>query len=68
MELLIIPTNSNLSFSSFYHIFLFASMLGEIAGVGIYQSKGKKGENKTFVYSIKNLWYNIKVITNRLKV
>ena len=43
-------------------------MLGEIAGVGIYQSKGKKGENKTFVYSIKNLWYNIKVITNRLKV
>ena len=33
------PTNSSLSFSLLYHIFRSASMLGEIAGVGLHQSK-----------------------------
>ncbi len=32
-------SNSYLSFSSLYHIFLFASMFGEIARVEIRQSK-----------------------------
>ena len=62
MELLIIPTNSNLSFSSLYHIFLFASMLGEIAGVGIYQSKGKKGGKGFTLFKLLRLWYNTSIM------
>ena len=40
------PSNSYLSFSSLYHIFLFTSMLGEIAGVENCQPKSKKGHEK----------------------
>ena len=40
---IIMQINSYLSFSLLYHIFLFASMFGEIAGVETHQSKSKKG-------------------------
>ncbi|MBQ6934190.1 MAG: hypothetical protein IJN37_07390 [Clostridia bacterium] len=47
-------SNSYLSFSSLYHIFLFTSMLGEIAGVGAHQSKSKKGKvfSAAFMFSV----------------
>ncbi|MBQ1250233.1 MAG: hypothetical protein IIY00_01360, partial [Clostridia bacterium] len=53
--------NSYLSFGSLYHIFLFTSMLGEIAGVRTHQSKSKKGAIQTTVESMRYLLYNIDV-------
>ena len=37
-------------------------MLGEIAGVGIYQSKGKKGGKGFTLFKLLRLWYNTSIM------